>query len=42
VVDKLQKRVSIIDIAVPSDCKKETEKIKKYKDLSIELPSLWK
>ena len=32
-------------MAVPSDCNvitKETEKIEKYKDLSVELSSLWK
>ena len=32
------------DVAVPSDCNvsaKEIEKIEKYKDLSIELTSLW-
>ena len=32
--------MQIVDVAVPSDCNvsmKETEKIKKYKDLSVEL-----
>ena len=45
VIDKHQKVVQTVDIAVPSDCNvttKESEKIKKYKDLSVELSSLWK
>ena len=45
VMDKHQKAVQIVDIAVPSDCNvtiKESEKIEKYKDLSVELSSLWK
>ena len=45
VIDKLQKTVQIVDVSVPSDCnvtKKEGEKIEKYKDLSVELSSLWK
>lgn len=45
VIAKHQQVVQIVDVAVPSDCNvvmKETEKIEKYKDLSIELSSLWK
>ena len=45
VIDKLQNVVQIVDVAVPSDCNvtmKEIEKIEKYKDLSVELSSLWK
>ena len=45
VIDKLQNVVQIVDVAVPPDCNvtmKETEKIEKYKDLSVELSSLWK
>ena len=45
VIDKHQKVVQIVDIVVPSDCNvtiKESEKIEKYKDLSVELSSLWK
>ena len=37
--------MQIVDVAVPSDCNvtmKEIEKIEKYKDLSVELSSLWK
>ena len=45
VIDKSQKLVQIIDVAVPMDSNasaKEVEKIDKYKDLSLELTSLWK
>ena len=45
VIDKCQKLVQIIDVAVPMDSNvfaKEIEKIDKYKDLSLELTSLWK
>ena len=45
IIDKCQKMVQIIGVAVPSDCNvsaKEIEKIEKHKDLSIELTSLWK
>ena len=45
VIDKHRKVVLIVDVAVPSDCNvtmKETEKIEKYKDLLIEISSLWK
>ena len=45
VIDKCQKMVQIIDVVVPLDnnvSAKEIEKIEKYKDLSIELMSLWK
>ena len=45
VIDKLQKTVQIVDVSVPSDCnvaQKECEKIEKYKDLSVELSSLWR
>jgi len=44
-VDKHNNTVEIIDISVPADSNvssKETEKIEKYRDLSIELTSLWK
>ena len=43
VIDKHQKAVQIIDIAVLSDCNvtmNESEKIEKHKDLSVELSSL--
>ena len=45
VIDKLHNLVQIVDVAVPSDYNvtmKETENIEKYKDLSVELSSLWK
>jgi len=45
VIDKQQKTVQIVDVSVPSDChvaQKEKEKIEKYRDLSIELSSLWR
>jgi len=45
VIDKLQKTVQIVDVSVPSDCnvaQKEKEKIEKYRDLSVELSSLWR
>jgi len=45
VIDKIQKIVQIVDVSVPSDChvtQKEKEKIEKYRDLSIELSSLWR
>ena len=45
VIDNLHNVVQIVDVAVPSDCNvtmKEIEKIEKYKDLSVELSSLWK
>jgi len=44
VIDKCQKLVQIIDVAVPLDSNvsaKEVEKIEKYKDLSVELTALW-
>jgi len=44
-IDKCQKLVQIIDAAVPMNsnvCAKEIEKIDKYKDLSLEMISLWK
>ena len=44
-IDKHKKAVQIVYIAVLFDCNvtiKETEKIEKYKDLSVELLSLWK
>ena len=44
-IDKHQKAVQDVDIAVPSDCNvtmKESKKIEKYKHLSVELSSLWK
>ena len=44
-IDKHQKAVQIVDIAVPSYCNvtiKKSEKIEKYKDLSVEFSSLWK
>ena len=40
VINKNQKLVQIMDVAVSSNCNiasEEAEKIKKYKDLSIEL-----
>ena len=45
VIDHLHNVVQIVDVAVPSDCNvtmKEIDKIEKYKDLSVELSSLWK
>jgi len=45
VIDKCEKMVKIIDVAVPLDSNvstKEMEEIEKYKDLSLELSSLWK
>ena len=39
-----KKRVWIIDVAIPGDCKiveKELEKIRKYQDLMIEIERLW-
>jgi len=44
-VDKHNNTVETIDISVPADSNvssKETEKIEKYRDLAIELTSLWK
>ena len=44
VIDKLNKNVQIIDIAIPSDynvVEKRNEKITKYIDLSIELKRMW-
>ena len=43
-IDKLNKTVQIIDIAIPSDyniIEKRNEKITKYIDLSIELKRMW-
>jgi alkylhydroperoxidase/carboxymuconolactone decarboxylase family protein YurZ len=43
--EKLKKKATIIDIAVPEDRnigKKEKEKIEKYQDLRLELRRLWK
>ena len=43
-IDKHNNTVKIIDISVPADSNvssKETEKIDKYRDLVIELTSLW-
>ena len=45
VIDKCQKVVWIVDVAIPSDCNitmKETEKIEKHRDLSFKLLLLWK
>ncbi|XP_053149009.1 uncharacterized protein LOC128343627 isoform X2 [Hemicordylus capensis] len=44
VVEKKEKQVKIIDIAIPGDSRieeKEIEKITKYKDLQIEIERLW-
>ena len=44
VLDKEERKLTIIDVAVPSDAnikEKETEKITKYQDLKIELQRLW-
>jgi len=44
VVDKMKKKVTLIDIAIPADknvIEKEKEKITKYQDLRIELQRLW-
>ena len=41
----IEKLVLVVDVAVCSDWNvalKEAEKIKEYKDLAIELSSLWK
>ena len=43
-IDKNNCTVTIIDISVPADSNvssKESEKIDKYRDLAIELTSLW-
>ena len=45
VVNKEEASIQIIDFAVPAGCNvtsREAEKFKKYRDLSIELMSLWK
>ena len=45
VTDKQTKMAQIIDVAVPADnnvSTKENEKIEKYKDLCVELLSLWR
>jgi hypothetical protein len=45
VVDKCEKRVTLIDMAVPADkniLEKEKEKVIKYQDLKMELKRLWK
>jgi len=45
VIDKQTKIAQIIDVAVPADnnvSMKEKEKIEKYKDLCVELLSLWR
>ena len=44
VLDKEERKLTIIDVAVPSDANikdKETEKITKYQDLKIELQRMW-
>ena len=44
IVDKKDKKVWTVDIAIPRDCRieeKELEKITKYKDLQIEVEQLW-
>ena len=45
IVDKENKQVTIIDVAIPSDNnikEKEIEKITKYQDLKLEVQKLWK
>ena len=45
VMNKEEASAQIIDVAVPADCNiasKGAEKVEKYRDLSIELMSLWK
>ena len=45
VVDKEQKRVVVIDVAIPADAnirKKEHEKVEKYQGLKEELEKAWK
>ncbi|KAF7655229.1 hypothetical protein LDENG_00059120 [Lucifuga dentata] len=45
VVNKEQKRVVVIDVAIPSDGnikKKEHEKLEKYQRLKEELDQMWK
>ena len=44
-MNKEEASAQIIDVAIPVDCNvtsKEAEKVEKYRDLSIELMSLWK
>lgn len=45
VVDKVAKKVTLIDMAIPADknvLKKEKEKVTKYQDLKTELQRIWK
>ena len=44
VVNKIKKKVKLIDIAIPGDCRvkeKEQEKIEKYDQLKEEIARLW-
>ena len=44
VVEKTNKICHIIDVACPGDCRialKENEKVDKYRDLAIEIKTLW-
>ena len=45
IIDSLQRRGWIIDVAIPGDSrvtKKEEEKVNKYQDLRLEIVRLWK
>uniref|UniRef100_A0A1X7UR25 Uncharacterized protein n=1 Tax=Amphimedon queenslandica TaxID=400682 RepID=A0A1X7UR25_AMPQE len=45
VIDKIEKKCLIIDVAIPGDnriMKKEEEKVEKYKELRQEIIKLWK
>ena len=43
-IDKIKKKVSLIDVAIPWDTRveeKEREKMDKYQDLKIEIRRIW-